>query len=526
MKSYPAAALAVICILSCGKIDTSHWYDSVDFEYGKTLLHEEIVLGDRLENPYKTVNMQKAYSVLYPTKSREPVATNCLYVRFLPADQGEYDMLESLGLAMVDHPLDYAILTDGDWYHDATLADESITWQYCVVDKDFSFPSSIRYEIIDECFLSEYAGTTRTSLDVDWDAVERMSYQLTGNELPQPLSKSEEQVKAIPSGRITIVDPKYAGGKPLGVQGIKVVCNSFVKFDSAETDADGYYRMSKEFSSKVHYRLLFKNGSRFSIGFNFILVPASVSTLGTSGPGGVNLTVTQDSETKLWTRCVVNNAACDYLSRVDESDLNLPAPPSDIRIWIFNRITPSSSIMMHHGTVVEQSFIAAFLGYWAGLVKVFAPDITIGTAESKSYADIWASTVHEMAHASHFSKVGNSYWNEYIYYILESFVMSGNCYGDGSLDRSGYCEVGEMWAYFMESKFYQQRYGGQYPSFGTSYWFRPQILRYLDERGISPSKIAAALEGDVTTKAALRDRLISLYPYQKKVIEQVFNRYN
>lgn len=526
MKRYLSAALAATCLLSCGKIDTSHWYDSVDFEYGKDLAHDEIVLGDRLENPYKTINIQKAYAALYPTKAREPVETNCLYVRFLPAGQDEYDVLESMGLKLVDHPLDFEILRDGDWYHDATVADGSITWQYCVVDKDFRFPSTIRYELIDECFLTEYAGSTRALPDVDWDAVERLSYQMTGNELPEPVSKADESVRAVPSGRITIVDPKYAGGKPLGVQGVKVVCNSFVKFDVAETDRDGYYRMGKEFSSNVHYRLLFQNGKRFSIGFNFILVPASVSTLGTAGPEGVNLTVTEASETKLWTRCVVNNAACDYLSRADESDLNLPAPPSDIRIWIFNKLTPSCSVMMHHGTIVDQGKIAAMLGYWAGLVKVFAPDITLGTASSSSYADIWASTVHEMAHASHFSKVGKAYWDEYIYYILEAYIRTGSCYGDGRLERAGYCEVGEMWAYFLESKCYQQRYGGQYPAFGTSYWFRPQILRYLDERGLGPSRLMDALEGDVCTKAALRNRLIALYPYQKKVIEQVFNRYN
>ena len=40
-----------------------------------------------------------------------------------------------------------------------------------------------------------------------------------------------------------------------------------------------------------------------------------------------------------------------------------------------------------------------------------------------------------------------------------------------------------MWGYFNESKMYKERYGGTVPSFGTSYWFYPQIFRYLDERG-------------------------------------------
>ncbi len=524
MKRYLCAAVTALTLFSCSKVGPDNPYDSVDFEYGRGLTHDQIVLGGKLENPYKTINIQTAYEALYPTKSREPVQTNCLYVRFLPADQNEYRALEKLGLELVDHPLDYAIVKEGDWYHDSTVAEENITWQYTVVDKDFAFPA-IRYEIIDECFLSEISGGTRAD-GVDWDEVERMSYKLTGNEDLIPATKADEVVSGVPSGRITIVDPKANGGKPVGVSGISVVCNSFIKFDIAKTDRDGYYSMSKSFSSEVHYRLLFKNEKDFSIGFNFILVPASVSTLGTSDPSGVSVTVTRDSETKLWTRSVVNNAAYDYLNRIAEDDLNLPEPPSDIRIWIFNKLEPSSTIMMHHGTVVDQVKIANLLGYWAGLVTIFAPDITIGTAASSAYADIYATTIHEMAHTSHFASVGKSYWDDYIFYILESFIKSGSCYGDGSVEKAGVCEVGEMWAYYLEAKIYQQRYGGTTPAFGTSYWFHPQIFRYLDERGLTASEIAAALQEDVTTRATLKDRLVSLYPSRKKVIEQVFNRYN
>lgn len=62
-------------------------------------------------------------------------------------------------------------------------------------------------------------------------------------------------------------------------------------------------------------------------------------------------------------------------------------------------------------------------------------------------------------------------------------------YGDGAGDGAGYCEIGEMWAYYLESKMYKERYGGSFPTFGTSYWFYPQIFRFLDERGLSQSKI-------------------------------------
>ena len=82
-----------------------------------------------------------------------------------------------------------------------------------------------------------------------------------------------------------------------------------------------------------------------------------------------------------------------------------------------------------------------------------------------------------------------------------------------------------MWAYYMESMMHKERYGGAVPAYGTSFWFYPQIFRYLEDRGLSRSQIFAALQEDVTGKQALRERLIELYPDKKIMIEQVFNRY-
>jgi hypothetical protein len=99
-------------------------------------------------------------------------------------------------------------------------------------------------------------------------------------------------------------------------------------------------------------------------------------------------------------------------------------------------------------------------------------------------------------------------------------------YGNGSEPNSGYCEIGEMWAYFMESIMYKDRYGGSAPSFGNSFWFYPQIFRYMNERGMSCSQILKALVGQVHSREMLQDKLCELYPDDKSMIEQVFNRYN
>ena len=524
MRGRSVAVMLTLIIVSCSKND----YDSVpdvDYDYGRELKHEMIVLGDRLENPYTTENMTKALRSLYPTRAdRVDLKSTDLYVRFLPADEAEYDLLMDLGIDLIDHPMDYDIAVEGDWYHDPEIPDGRMTWQYAVVSPDFEFPS-IRYEIIDECYISEHDTGTRTG-DFDWDAVERQSYILTGNSdrIPEPLTKAPS--KATPSGRITIVDRHANGGKPFGVAGVRVSCNSFVKFDHCYTDRDGYYRMSKKFSTNLRYRLIFENERGFSIGFNLVLVPASVSTLGKAGPAGVNMTVTTDSEEKLFNRCAVNNAVYDYISRCSSADLNLAPPPEDLRIWLFPNLVASSAVMMHHGAALGFELLSRYLGPFSALVEFFLPDLTIGLGDKDEYREIYSTTCHELAHASHFAQVGTEYWNGYILDIIESFVRSGgNTYGDGTTIKHGMVEVGEKWANYLESRIFKDRYGGPFPSFGTSFWFYPQIFRSLDERGFSCSDIFTVLGADVTSKAALKTALINEYPAKRTVVEQIFSRY-
>ena len=518
--------LMAVALISCSKEGRVSAGRDLDYDYGKELSHDAIVLGDRLENPYKTENITKALQALYPTKAgRVDVKATDLYVRFLPADDKEYEILTELGLNLTDYPLDYEILVDGDWYHDPEIADGNVTWQYAVVPPDFEFPD-IRHEIIDECYISDNDAGTRSD-GIDWDAVEREAFILTGNQrMLSSIETKAEKHKIEPSGRITIVDPDANDGKPVGVAGVRVSCNTFVKFDEAYTDENGYYKMDKKFSADLNYRLVFMNEKGFAIGVNLVLVPASVSTLGKAGPEGVNMTVTEQSEDKLYKRCVVNNAVYDYMKRCGESDMDISLPPSDLRIWIFHNLRSSSAVMLHHGAVVDSELFRKFLGDFAPLVKFLLPDITLGLKDDDTYADIYSSTCHELAHASHFAKAGRAYWEEYICYILESFVKTGGMtYGDGMGNRAGYCEVGEMWGYYLESKMYKDRYGGGFPTFGNSFWFRPQIFRYLDERGMTCSDIFSVLDEDVDDRSDLQNALIKSFPAKTTVIGQAFDRY-
>lgn len=506
-------------IVACSREDSLSDIEH-GIKYGDDVGHEMIILGDRLDNPYTTENMTKALQSLYPVKSRGELQPTHLYVRFLPLEESDFELLENLDLS--DHPLDYQIIKDGDYYHDPSVDEDDATWQYAVVPHDYVFPD-LHYEIIDKCFIKDDVISSRSG-DIDWAEVERESYRLTGNEdmiVPQTRSG-----KSRPSGRITVADEKVNGGKPFGLAGVRVRCNSFVKFSHTYTDRDGYYSIPKEYSAKVRYRLVFKNEKGFAIGFNKLLVPASTAALGKHSSEGLDYTVTSSSDRRLFTRSVVNNAAYDYISRCSSEDMAVSPPPADLRIWLFKGMKASSAVMLHHGAVVDRKNINKFLGVFASILKFFAPDITIGTEGKSEYSEIYSTVCHELAHASHFSQVGTEFWNRYILFIIKAFISSGgSSYGTGNETDAGYCAVGEMWAYYMESLMYKERYGGNIPSFGSTHWFAPQIFRALDQRGISRSDILAALTPDITDVVKLKSRLISMHPEKGSMINQVFNRY-
>ena len=144
--------------------------------------HGMIVLGGQLEDPYSVENMSEALASLYPTKAgRVVLPATDLYVRFLPENDAQWQRLRELGVEMLDHPVDYEIVREGDWYHDPSLPEDRITWQYAVVPRDFRFPPGIRHELLEECYIPD--GTATKADGVDWDAVEDMRLNDVSDEL-------------------------------------------------------------------------------------------------------------------------------------------------------------------------------------------------------------------------------------------------------------------------------------------------------------------------------------------------------
>ena len=162
------------------------------------LEHGMMVLGRQLEDPYSVKNITKALQSLYPTKADEiNVSATDLYVRFLPGSQEEYDKLVEMGVEMLDHPVDYEIVREGDYYHDPEIPEGDITWQYAVVSPDFRFPADIPFEVLDKCHITEHEVFTRSGEEwIDWEAVESSYYHKRGTHVDYSYSTGKSGVYA------------------------------------------------------------------------------------------------------------------------------------------------------------------------------------------------------------------------------------------------------------------------------------------------------------------------------------------
>ncbi len=172
---------------------------------------DETVLGRQLENPYSVSNMKAALadlqqSSLLKSVSTLEIQTTHLYVRFLPKDDAELDVIKSdESIELYDYPLDYELLNEGICYHDSSLPEDQITWQYTCVPIGYVFPN-VKYEVLSELFLIEDSDDGLKSATIslsDWEILEDNALKLTGNEDGTVTLKSS---KWTPSGRIMLYD--------------------------------------------------------------------------------------------------------------------------------------------------------------------------------------------------------------------------------------------------------------------------------------------------------------------------------
>jgi hypothetical protein len=240
------------------------------------------VLGRKLPNPYTLVNMKKAYKNIRGGTWNSLTATH-KYVRFRPSNTAQLVTLEDTqDLELSDEPLDYEILTEGDYYQDPAIPDEEITWQYAVVPANYSFPSGIPYELLASVHIPddtqiEAEAERLVGLNEDGDLPASSSslrkitpYIIVPTECPAgycPDTSTPEPYSCVlctnlpqpgtnPQGNILVRDTRLGDQ---GVRRTRVVARRWFKIERTFTDANGNFVINKRFRNKVKLLVKFKN---------------------------------------------------------------------------------------------------------------------------------------------------------------------------------------------------------------------------------------------------------------------------
>lgn len=276
------------------------------------------ILGVHLPNPYLVPNMKQAY-INITGQTSTPAVTN-LYVRFKPSGADQLRQLDSImaisNIDFFDTPLDYEILTQGDYYQDPSIPLEQVTWQYAVVATNFSFPSGIQYEVLSSIHIPtnsavEQEAERLAGLNADGDGLAGnnarnvVDNEVTMNHTQKPHGKPVPNIPPcpddfhwdytlnqcvanncpsgytwdntlgrcifnppptdptyIPGGKIMVFDTQLdvAGGvtaQPL--RNVKLVAHRWFKVEKTATDNNGNFTFTKNFRRKVKLKAKFIN---------------------------------------------------------------------------------------------------------------------------------------------------------------------------------------------------------------------------------------------------------------------------
>lgn len=373
-----------------------------------------MVLGAQLTNPYTVTNMQIAHSTL---SVEDPefcdnsfnVRTTHHYVKFKPQNETDVEaLIDDSTLILYDYPLDREILNNGNYYKDPSLSENTPNYRYACVPNGFTFPS-VEYEILANLYIPEedplLTYEEESELDVCIDKLVHEALSITGNldsfnvveaDTNTPEALFSRRAKWNPWGFIryhdnTLKPPSSTekiGWK--GLAGVKVRVRRWFTSREALTDANGYYFINEKFRRDVNYSIKWERQ-------HFQLNLANLGQVYINGPkqtGGWVLNIGQGLANMIST---VHMGAMDYYYNYYLVNLN---PPPLNTFW-----TPRLNI----GIYYEEDNDNGDCRPWARIFGVY--NVVRIYRPNRRNHEIYGTTIHELAHYSHWNIAGATTFN-------------------------------------------------------------------------------------------------------------------
>lgn len=181
-----------------------------------------------------------------------------------------------------------------------------------------------------------------------------------------------------------------------------------------------------------------------------------------------NISINLPNNTKRAKWATILNATAEYRAYCANYGVSIP---NKLRVFTLPGWAGGFTPMLHQmasdctdlltifaavGIANPASAVATFL------VEYFAPDITIGIGPSDIMvtAQTKETMYHELAHASHYTEVGNAFWATLGTALLAAAVGPGDgAYGDGSTVGAERVALAESWGFYMGYKLIIDTYG-------------------------------------------------------------------
>ncbi|MDR0511174.1 MAG: hypothetical protein LBH06_08800 [Rikenellaceae bacterium] len=199
------------------------------------------------DNPYSANNIREAMKEIAAERGIEaiPIVPTHLYVRFLPQDSSQYDMLlDSLHLDLFAYPLDRMLTREEIKTYETDVSESRpYPWQYTKVPPDFVFPSEVRYQFLDSAVVYSFTPDENGPLPDGpmspdlWAAVLDRAMGIPADSLPATRSAT---VYWYPQVKLTYHDDLT--NKTVPLEGVKVRVSHLLHWDSGWTDANGIAR--------------------------------------------------------------------------------------------------------------------------------------------------------------------------------------------------------------------------------------------------------------------------------------------
>ncbi|MFP4089572.1 MAG: hypothetical protein ACLFT3_04655 [Cyclobacteriaceae bacterium] len=399
--------------------------------------------------------MNKAYSKLHGnSRTTQQLEASHRYARFFPQSYEEVaELVNDTTLSLYQYPLDYEVVSEGNYYQDPDLPEGALMSFYTVVESGHPLNYRVQYEVMTDLYLPE-----EHEIELEDEA-----YLVAGM---KPLPSLENSRRYNPSGWIHVED--NALGRQVPVRNAHVRIKRLFRIENVRTNEHGYWYSPKRYRGDVIVKVIFEH-PYVDIRSTFFETFWSARKKLDQGNKPQGRRYVLRHGTKEWGWATAFNGVMEYYDYCRR--FGITTPPLNLKMYVHRKngdpAFGGSAPMLDKGYKyfnINWDFVRSWLLNKAlggvatvlgALLKETMPDVIINYNQNDTNeADIIETLYHELAHASHYAKVGNGFWSRYI-----SYIINYGSYGDGTRRDAPMVAISEAWGFYTGWFLAQDKYG-------------------------------------------------------------------